>query len=195
MTFRVAILVSGGGSNMAALAASMTGAHPARTVMVVSSDPSAGALDRARGLGLPSVAVDRTAFRGRAEFEAALTRVLDPAAPDLVCLAGFMHVLSPAFVAAHAGRIVNIHPSLLPSYPGLDAHARALAAGEIEAGCTVHEVTADLDAGPILGQSRVPVLPTDDAGSLAARVLKAEHRLYPEVVRRIASGDRTRQDI
>lgn len=180
---------------MAALVSSMTGDHPARPVLVVSSDPLAGALVRARDAGVPAAAVDRATFSDRAAFEDEIASVLAPAAPDLICLAGFMHILSRGFVAARAGRIVNIHPSLLPSYPGLNTHARAIAAGDAEAGCTVHEVTAALDAGPILGQSRVPVLPSDDAVSLAARVLVAEHRLYPAIVRRLASGDRARHDI
>ena len=116
---------------------------------------------------------------------------LEPAAPVILCLAGFMRVLTPGFVDRFAGRMLNIHPSLLPKYPGLNTHARALAAGDREAGCTVHEVTADLDAGPILGQARVPVLAGDTPDRLAARVLPMEHRLYPAVLRRFAAGDRT----
>jgi phosphoribosylglycinamide formyltransferase-1 len=188
---RVAILISGSGSNMAALVASMTGDHPARPVLVVSNVPGAGGLARAAAAGVPTAVVDHRAFPDRAAFEAALDAAMAPHAPDLICLAGFMRILSPAFVARHAGRIVNIHPSLLPRYPGLHTHARALAAGDTEAGCTVHEVTALLDAGPILGQGRVPVLPGDTPETLAARVLKMEHRLYPAVVRRLAEGDRT----
>ncbi|MBC7157409.1 MAG: phosphoribosylglycinamide formyltransferase, partial [Rhodobacteraceae bacterium] len=137
-------------------------------------------------------AVDHRAFPGdRAGFEAALLRPLQAARPDLICLAGFMRILTPAFVNRFAGRMLNIHPSLLPKYPGLHTHARALAAGDLEAGCTVHEVTAALDAGPILGQARVPVLAGDTEATLAARVLAAEHRLYPAVLRRVAEGDRT----
>lgn len=188
---RVAILVSGGGSNMLALAASMTGDHPARPVLVLSNDPAARGLARAAALGIPVAAVDHRAFPDRPAFEAALMGPLAGAAPDILCLAGFMRILTPGFVARFAGRMLNIHPSLLPRYPGLRTHARALAAGDAEAGCTVHEVTADLDAGPILGQARVPVLPGDDEAALAGRVLAAEHRLYPAVLRRFASGDRT----
>jgi len=189
---RVAILISGGGSNMAALIASMTGDHPARPVLVLANDPGAGGLVRARAAGVATAAVDHRPFgRDRAAFEAALLGLLEPAAPDILCLAGFMRVLTPGFVERFAGRMLNIHPSLLPKYPGLNTHARALAAGDREAGCTVHEVTADLDAGPILGQARVPVLPGDTAESLAARVLPWEHRLYPAVLRRFAMGDRT----
>jgi len=111
-------------------------------------------------------------------------------APDIICLAGFMRVLTPGFVARFAGRMLNIHPSLLPKYPGLHTHARALAAGDAQAGCSVHLVTPELDAGPILGQARVPVLPGDTEATLAARVLEAEHRLYPAVLRRFAAGER-----
>ena len=189
---RVAILISGGGSNMAALLASMTGDHPARPVLVLSNDPAAGGLARAQAQGVAVAAVDHRPYgRDREGFEAALLRELEPVAPDILCLAGFMRVLTPGFVARFAGRMLNIHPSLLPKYPGLNTHARALAAGDREAGCTVHEVTAELDAGPILGQARVPVRPGDTAESLAARVLPWEHRLFPAVLRRFAAGDRT----
>jgi phosphoribosylglycinamide formyltransferase-1 len=136
--------------------------------------------------------VDHRPFgRDRAGFEAALLARLEPATPDILCLAGFMRILTPGFIRRYEGRMLNIHPSLLPKYPGLHTHARALAAGDREAGCTVHEVTADLDAGPILGQARVPVLPGDTEDTLAARVLLQEHRLFPAVLRRFAAGDRT----
>jgi phosphoribosylglycinamide formyltransferase-1 len=187
---RVAILISGGGSNMRALADSMTGDHPARPVLVLANDPAARGLVHAADRGLPVAAVDHRTFADRAAFEAALAAELDTVRPDILCLAGFMRILTPGFVARYAGRMLNIHPSLLPRYPGLNTHARALAAGDSEAGCSVHEVTADLDAGPILGQARVPVLPGDTADTLAARVLAAEHRLYPAVLRRFAAGDR-----
>lgn len=188
---RVAVLISGGGSNMEALLRDMrTAGHPARPVLVVSNVPGAGGLAKAAALGVPTLVLDHRAFATREAFEAALSEALDRAGADLVCLAGFMRVLTPGFVARRAGRILNIHPSLLPKYPGLDTHARALAAGDAEAGCTVHEVTAALDAGPILGQARVPVLPDDTPESLAARVLVAEHRLYPAVLRRVAAGER-----
>ncbi|WP_413868787.1 phosphoribosylglycinamide formyltransferase [Albidovulum sp.] len=188
---RVAILISGGGSNMVALVESMTGDHPARAVLVLSNDPAAGGLARARDLGVAAAAVDHRPFGAdRAAFEAELLKPVLAAAPDILCLAGFMRVLTPAFVERFRGRMLNIHPSLLPKYPGLHTHARALAAGDAEAGCTVHEVTPDLDAGPILGQARVPVLPGDTEATLAARVLAKEHRLYPAVLRRFAAGDR-----
>ena len=189
---RVAILISGGGSNMAALLASMKGDHPARGVLVLSNDPEAAGLQRAAIQGIPTAAIDHRPFKGdRAAFEAALLKPLLAARPDIVCLAGFMRILTPAFIAQFAGRMLNIHPSLLPKYPGLHTHQRALDAGDTQAGCTVHEVTADLDAGPILGQARVPVLAGDTADRLSARVLAMEHRLYPAVLRRFASGDRT----
>jgi len=189
---RVAILISGGGSNMLALVRSMTGDHPARPVLVASNDPQAGGLVAAAALGIATAAVDHRAFAGdRAAFETALLEPILVAAPDILCLAGFMRVLTPAFVARFTGRMLNIHPSLLPRYPGLHTHQRALDAGDAEAGCTVHLVTAALDAGPILGQARVPILPGDSASSLAARVLAQEHRLYPAVLRRFATGDLT----
>lgn len=192
MTQRVAILISGGGSNMLALLRDMaSGDHPARPVLVASNDPAATGLARAAAEGVPVAAVDHRPFKGdRAAFEAALLEPILAARPDILCLAGFMRVLTPAFVQRFAGRMLNIHPSLLPKYPGLHTHQRALDAGDAEAGCTVHEVTPVLDDGPILGQARVPVLPGDSAETLAARVLVQEHRLYPAVLRRFAAGDR-----
>ena len=188
---RVAILISGGGSNMLALVRDMVGDHPGRPVLVASNDPAAAGLAKAAELGIATAAVDHRAFPSREAFEAELARHIDAARPDLICLAGFMRILTPGFIRRYEGRMLNIHPSLLPKYPGLHTHARALAAGDAEAGCTVHEVTAELDAGPILGQARVPVLPGDSAETLAARVLTMEHRLYPAVLRRVAAGDRT----
>lgn len=188
---RVAILISGGGSNMLALVRDMAAGGYARPVLVASNDPAAPGLDRAAALGLVTAAVDHRAFPDREEFEAALADRIDEQAPDILCLAGFMRILTPGFIRRYQGRMLNIHPSLLPNYPGLHTHARALAAGDTQAGCTVHEVTAELDAGPILGQARVPVLPGDTAESLAARVLGVEHRLYPLVLRRFVTGDRT----
>lgn len=189
---RVAILLSGGGSNMVALVESMKGDHPARPVLVASNDPEAGGLAKAKAMGIPTASVDHRPFRGdRPAFEAELLKPILAAEPDIVCLAGFMRVLTSDFVARFEGRMLNIHPSLLPKYPGLNTHARALAAGDAEAGCTVHEVTPVLDDGPILGQARVPIHRDDTPEKLAARVLKLEHQLYPAVLRRFASGDRT----
>jgi phosphoribosylglycinamide formyltransferase 1 len=193
---RTAILISGGGSNMVTLVQSMTGDHPARPCLVLANDPAAGGLDKAAALGVPTAVVDHRPFgRDRAGFEGELSRVLAAHAPDIICLAGFMRVLTPDFVTRWQGRMLNIHPSLLPKYPGLHTHARALEAGDAEAGCSVHEVTAELDGGPILGQARVPVLAGETPESLAARVLVEEHRLYPMVLRRFADGDRGRLDI
>lgn len=180
---------------MVALVRSMASGHPARPVLVLSDRSDAAGLGRAQGLGVPTALVPRRAFAERAAFEAALGAALEEAAPDLICLAGFMRILSAGFVARWERRILNVHPSLLPRHPGLDTHARALAAGDAEAGCTVHEVTAALDAGPILGQARVPIAPDDTPRTLAARVLAAEHFLYPAVLARVAVGDRSRLDL
>jgi phosphoribosylglycinamide formyltransferase 1 len=190
MTKRVAILISGSGSNMVALAQSMTGAHPARPCLVLSNDPSASGLDKARAMGIPVAAVDHKPFRGdRAAFEAALLEPLLAAQPDIIALAGFMRVLTADFVRRFQGQMLNIHPSLLPKYKGLNTHARAISDGEHTAGCTVHLVTAELDDGPILGQACVPILANDTADTLAARVLPMEHRLYPKVMERFARGE------
>ncbi|MCA0872405.1 phosphoribosylglycinamide formyltransferase [Seohaeicola saemankumensis] len=189
---RVAILLSGGGSNMVALLDSMTGDHPARPCLVLSNDPQAGGLVKAAARGVATAAVDHRPFKGdRAAFEAELVKPLEEARPDIVCLAGFMRVLTADFVTRWQGRMLNIHPSLLPKYKGLHTHARALEAGDAEHGCTVHEVTPALDDGPILGQARVPILPEDTPEALAARVLVQEHQLYPAVLRRFAEGNRT----
>lgn len=192
MIRRVAILISGGGSNMVRLVESMAGNHPARPVLVLSSDPGASGLQKAAAMGVPAVAVDHGNFgRNREAFEAAMLPHIEAARPDLLCLAGFMRILTPDFISRFQGRIINIHPSLLPKYKGLDTHKRALAAGDREHGCTVHRVTAELDDGPILGQARVPVRPGDTPDTLAARVLEREHQLYPAVLRRLAEGDET----
>lgn len=189
---RVAILISGGGSNMVRLVEDMQGDHPARPVLVASNDPAAAGLAKAAALGVATAAIDHRAFKGdRTAFEAALLEPLLAADPDIICLAGFMRILTPGFIERFAGRMLNIHPSLLPNYPGLHTHARAIEAGDAQAGATVHEVTPELDSGPILGQARVPVLSGDTPDTLAARVLTQEHRLYPAVLRRFAQGDRT----
>lgn len=181
---------------MIRLVESMTGEHPARCVLVASNDPAAAGLERAAAMGIPTAAVDHRAYKGdRPAFEAALQAEIDKAAPDILCLAGFMRVLTAGFVQPWEGRMLNIHPSLLPKYQGLHTHARALEAGDTEAGCTVHLVTPALDDGPILGQARVPVLPDDTEASLAARVLEQEHRLYPAVLERFARGDLDRIDL
>ena len=159
---------------MIELVRSMTGDHPARPVLVASNDPQATGLARAAAMGVPTAAVDHRAFKGdRAAFEAALLEPLLAAQPDILCLAGFMRILTPGFVQRFEGRMLNIHPSLLPKYPGLHTHARALETGDTEAGATVHLVTPVLDDGPILGQARVPVKLGDTPETLAARVLAA----------------------
>lgn len=189
---RVAILISGGGSNMVALAQSMIGDYPARPVLVVSNNPDAGGLAKAQALGINTSVVSHRDFpKDKPAFEAALHAALFQAAPDVICLAGFMRVLSADFVSKWAGQILNVHPSLLPKYKGLHTHQRALDAGDRLHGCTVHEVTATLDDGPILGQARIPVIAGDTADTLAARLLPLEHKLYPAVLQRFATGDRT----
>jgi phosphoribosylglycinamide formyltransferase-1 len=189
---RVAILISGGGSNMVSLLDSMTGDHPARPVLVLSNNADAGGLAKAAARGVPTAVVDHRPHKGdRAAFDALVEAELTRAGADIVCFAGFMRVVTAPFADRWAGRMINIHPSLLPKYPGLNTHQRALDAGDTEAGCSVHELTAELDSGPLLGQARVPIQPGDDATTLAARVLVAEHQLYPMVLRRFAAGDRT----
>lgn len=188
---RVAILLSGSGSNMMALLDSMTGDHPARACLVLSNDPNAGGLQRAAERGIDVASVDSRPFKGdRAKFEVALMQPLLAAQPDILCLAGFMRVLTPEFVDQWQGRMLNIHPSLLPKFKGLHTHARAIEAGETQHGCTVHEVTGALDDGPILGQAQLDILPDEAPEELAARVLKLEHQLYPAVLRRFANSDK-----
>lgn len=177
---------------MRALVSDMTGDHPARACVIVSNNETAGGIAWARARGLPTLVVDHRPFGAeREKFEAALSAGLAPHAPDLICLAGFMRKLTAGFTDKWAGRMINIHPSLLPKYKGLHTHARVLDAGDARHGCTVHEVTAALDDGPILGQASLDVRPGDTADILATRVLELEHRLYPAVLRRFASGDRT----
>ena len=189
---RVAILISGGGSNMVSLVESMTGDHSARPCLVLSNIASAGGLTKAAAAGIPTAVVDHKPFgKDRAAFEAELVKPILDAGADIVCLAGFMRVLTDGFVSQFQGRMLNIHPSLLPKYTGLNTHARALEAGDRQHGCTVHEVTAVLDDGPILGQARVDVAADDTPETLAAKVLVEEHKLYPAVLRRYAAGDRT----
>ncbi|MCS6853949.1 MAG: phosphoribosylglycinamide formyltransferase [Elioraea sp.] len=181
MKTKVAVLISGRGSNLRALLeASADPAFPAEIALVVSNEPAAGGLAIARTAGVPTVVIDHRPFRrDRAAHEAAIQGALHGAGVEVVCLAGWMRLLTPYLVGLWRGRMLNIHPSLLPAFPGLDTHARALAAGARLHGCTVHLVTEAVDDGPILAQAAVPVLPGDTVESLAARVLAAEHRLYP----------------
>ena len=189
MTKRVptAILISGRGSNMKALIAAASQPDYAADIRLVLSDkPEAAGLATAHESGLTAHAIDFRNFSGRPAFEAALNSRLRAAGVELICLAGFMRVLSAEFVGRWAGRILNIHPSLLPDLRGLHTHERALAEGRAEHGCTVHYVSAELDAGPIIAQARVPVLPGDDVDNLAARVLVEEHRIYPLALNAVA---------
>ena len=186
---RVAVLISGRGSNLAALiAACRAPDYPAGICLVGSNRPEAGGLELAARAGIPTMVVDHRAYRIKADFEAALNTALREAGADLVCLAGFMRLLSPAFVESWRDRLLNIHPSLLPAFPGLRTHERALEAGVTIHGATVHFVRAETDQGPIVAQGAVAVLPGDTVETLAARVLKIEHRLYPLALRLVASG-------
>ena len=194
---RVAILISGGGSNMMSLVRDMQNAdHPAEPVLVLSNKPDAGGLAKAADLGIETAVVESRVFKNdRQAFETALSARLAAVRPDIICLAGFMRILSADFTTQWAGKILNIHPSLLPSFKGLHTHQRALDAGVAVHGCSVHEVNAELDGGKILGQAVIPVLPDDTADSLAARVLKMEHQLYPVSLRKFASGDTSKTSL
>jgi len=188
---RLAILLSGRGSNFEAIAdAVQTGGIPnAEIVAVISDMPEARGLERARERRLPACAVDRGRVASRRDHETEILRILENAKPDLICLAGYMRVLSPGFVARYRGRIVNIHPALLPKFPGLNAQKRALEAGERVSGCTVHFVDESVDGGPIILQRTVPVLAGDTEESLAERILEQEHQAYPEAISGVlASG-------
>ena len=176
---------------MVALVKSMAGDHPAKAVLVLANVPDAGGLEKARELGVATAVVDYRPFGAdRQAFEAALTDALEKVSPDIICLAGFMRILTREFILRWRGRILNIHPSLLPKYKGLHTHERALEAGDTEAGCSVHEVTAELDGGPVLGRARVPIAPKDTPATLAERVLQREHLLHPAVLRRFAAGEK-----
>lgn len=175
---------------MVALAQDMVCDHPARPCLVISNVPGAGGLAKAESLDIPTICVNHRRYETREDFETALDETLSYYTPDIICLAGFMRILTPDFVARWEGRMLNIHPSLLPLYKGLNTHARAIEAGDTHAGCSVHEVTAALDDGPILGQARVPVQVGDTPEALAARILPLEHQLYPAVLRRFAIGDK-----
>jgi phosphoribosylglycinamide formyltransferase-1 len=186
---RVAVLISGRGSNLQAL---IDGCRqrdiPAEIVAVISNKPDAAGLARAAAAGIATRIVDHRQFADRPHFDAALQAALDDFGAEFVCLAGFMRLLTPAFVARWRDRMINIHPSLLPAFPGLDTHARALAAGVRFTGCTVHFVRDETDTGPIIVQAAVPVLPDDTPESLSDRVLDAEHRAYPLALKLVAEG-------
>jgi phosphoribosylglycinamide formyltransferase 1 len=187
---RVGILISGRGSNMEALArAAQSPDYPAQIALVLSNDPEAPGLEIAAAFGIPTLAVDHRPYRkDRESHERAVAGALDAAGVEIVCLAGYMRLLTPWLVRRYAGRMLNIHPSLLPAFPGLHTHARALEAGVKLHGCTVHLVDEGMDEGPILAQAAVPVLAGDSEDDLAARVLRQEHRLYRTVLAALASG-------
>ena len=190
MKRRVAVLVSGRGSNLGSLIAAARNAdYPAEVVLVLSNRPAAAGLDRARDAGISAWAIDHRAFGGdRAAHEAEINAALNAANVEIICLAGYMRLLTPLLVDTWRGRILNIHPSLLPAFPGLHTHARAIEAGVKLHGCTVHLVTQQMDEGPILAQAAVPVLESDTEESLAARVLAQEHLIYPAALAAFASG-------
>ena len=190
MKRRVAILISGRGSNMAALiGAAAAKDFPAEIVVVISNQPDAGGIEKARASGVPTVSIDSKPFgRDRAAFEAVLQAALDQHKVDLICLGGFMRLFTAEFVQRWYGRMLNIHPSLLPAFPGLDPHGQALRAGVKISGATVHFVIPETDAGPILMQGAVTVSDNDTPDTLAARILEIEHRIYPDALRLVASG-------
>jgi phosphoribosylglycinamide formyltransferase-1 len=188
----IVILISGRGSNMEAIVrAAQAERWPARIAAVISNRADAGGLAFAASHGIATAVVSNKEYASREAFDAALQTVIDTFSPDLVVLAGFMRILTPGFVDHYAGRMLNIHPSLLPLFPGLHTHAQALAAGVAEHGATVHFVTAELDHGPSVAQARVPVLPGDTPDTLSARVLVQEHLLYPQAVRSFVEGQLT----
>ena len=191
----IVVLISGNGSNLQALIdAAARGELPVDIRAVISNRPAAYGLERARRAGIPAVVVNHGDYPDRAAFDAALQQAIDAYQPGLVVLAGFMRILTPEFVAHYHGRMLNVHPSLLPAFRGLDTHRRALEAGVKEHGVSIHFVTAELDGGPVVAQEKIPVLPGDDAESLAQRVQAAEHILYPRVIRWFAEGRLTLQD-
>ena len=186
---RLVVLVSGSGSNLQAfIDACRDPGYPCEIAGVISNRPGVRGLDRAAAAGIPAVSVDHKAYPDRETFDAALAAAIDAFEPDLVILAGFMRILTGAFVRRYLGRMLNIHPSLLPRYPGLHTHQRALEAGDTEAGASVHFVTEELDGGPIVLQARVPIHADDTPESLAARVLIEEHRIYPQAAGWFAEG-------
>jgi phosphoribosylglycinamide formyltransferase-1 len=186
---RLVVLISGRGSNLQAiLDGAVSGELPVDIRAVISNRPGVLGLERARQAGVTAVTLDHQAFPDRSAFETTLTALIDHHRPDLVILAGFMRVLTAEFVDHYRGRLLNIHPSLLPKFRGLHTHERAIAAGEREHGASVHFVTPELDSGPVILQARVPVLPGDDPDGLAARILEQEHRIYPLAIRWFAEG-------
>lgn len=187
--FSAAVLISGNGSNLQAFIDAVTARElDIELAVVISNKANAYGLSRANKAGVAAMTVPSIDYQNRADFEAALARAVDSYEPDIIVLAGFMRILTPSFVSRYAGRIINIHPSLLPKYPGLHTHQRVLDAGERWHGCTVHYVSEELDGGPAIIQGRVPVLDHDDEDQLAARVLEVEHRIFPRALALIANG-------
>lgn len=186
---RVVVFISGSGSNMLALAqACQTPDFPAEIACVISDKATAGGLAKAQALGIPTLVFERRIYSTKTEHEQAILAALGEIAPDIICLAGYMRLISGDFIAPYAGRIINIHPSILPLFPGLHTHERAIESGMKITGCTVHFVTEGMDEGPVIGQAAVPVLVDDTAETLAARVLTVEHQLYPLTLRLLAEG-------
>ncbi len=182
------VLISGRGSNLQAIVDAAQGDLPIDIRAVISNRPEAAGLARAAEAGMETRVLDHSLYRSRADYDRALQTLIDSFEPDLVVLAGFMRILSPAFVNHYQGRMLNIHPSLLPAFPGLDTHEKALEAGVREHGASVHFVTEEVDGGPLVIQARVPILPKDTPEVLAARVLEQEHRIYPQAIRWFAEG-------
>ncbi len=190
MTKRVAILISGSGSNMVSLVEAMKSPDfGAKPVLVLANKAEAAGLEKAKALGVPTAVVDHRPYKGdRAAFDTELHEVLSSYKPDIVCLAGFMRIFTPELIEKWAGKMLNIHPALLPKYKGLNTHQRALDAGDAMGGCSVHIVTPELDAGPVVKQVEVPILPNDTADTLTARVIKEEHKLYPAALKEFAKA-------
>lgn len=188
----VVVFISGSGSNMEALAKAADSAdYPARIAAVISDQPQAAGIEKAKSRNIPTHIIERKTFSSKQQHEEAILEYLDNYQPDILCLAGYMRLISPHLIAPYQGRILNIHPSLLPLFPGLDTHQRALDAGMKIAGCTVHIVTEGMDTGPILAQAAIPVLDDDTRETLAKRILRAEHCLYPAALEYFITGHKT----
>jgi len=186
---KLAVLISGRGSNMESiLKATIDSGYPAKIAIVISDNSDAKGLETARNAGIKAIGIDRKNYENRASHEAVVLETIDEAGVELICLAGYMRILSADFTRHYEGRLINIHPSLLPKFKGLDTHARAIEAGETEHGCTIHYVNEEMDGGEIIDQARVPILEDDTPGTLAARVLVEEHKLYPKTIARLAKN-------
>jgi phosphoribosylglycinamide formyltransferase-1 len=185
---RVVILISGRGSNMISIVNAVNnGSLPIKIAAVISNRPDAAGIEFAQQVGIDTAIIDHKAFASREEFDQEMANKIDTYSPDLVILAGFMRILTTEFVEHYANKLINIHPALLPKFKGMDTHQRAIDAGETEHGASVHFVTAELDAGPVILQAKVPILSTDTAETLASRVLEQEHKLYPEAIHKLVT--------